>query len=140
MVRPPSFFVFTMHPLCRRENARTAPIRMELVQRRSSCCFDQSASDPYHNDSQYDAQAQIESECCPVAILNEQVDVVGERREGGETPTETCNQKDVHRGREHVHLLGQPEEDTDQKTSDHIDDERPPREVGYAGKGAKLAH
>lgn len=88
--------------------------------------FYQRATQPYQYQSQNKTQSDVETEIEPVFLLQEQVHVIGERREGGESAAESSDQEDVHRWGDNMGFLGQAEEDADHETADYIDGECAP--------------
>lgn len=60
-------------------------------------------------------------------LLQQQEHVVGKGGESGESSAKSRDQKDVHRGRNQVGLLGHAEKDADDETAHDVDRERTPR-------------
>lgn len=59
-------------------------------------------------------------------LLQQQEHVVREGGECGESSAKTRNQKDVHRGRNQVGLLGHAEKEADDEATHDVDRERTP--------------
>lgn len=87
----------------------------------------QRSPQPDHQQPEQQAQSDIKAEIESVLLLQEQEHVVREGRKGGESAAESRNQKNVHRRRNQVRLLGHAEKDADDETAHDIHRERTPR-------------
>lgn len=69
---------------------------------------DECPAEPDAEDAGHDAQREVKSHDCPVALLSHVEQLAGKGRESGETATEARDQQQIGLGRDHTVVLKQP--------------------------------
>ena len=88
-------------------------------------------SEPHQQQTESETQSGVKPEVEPLFLLQEQIHVVGERREGRESSAETGDEEDIHLRRNHLRFLRHSEEDADYETAYHVHGESSPRECRH---------